>query len=540
MDWLKFIGVKTLQRKQNFVPDQRWDLIYYDNMLTYIEEEFFAYNELFLSPNNFIIDNWFIEIDGGLTVRVNQSTDSLLMSSARIDHHGINRYKTTDDALTITCADNATNYIEVQLYEDSCAPDIVALWDPLANGNVGQEFGQSADTIKKQFVRLVNNTVSFSGDDDKLPLSIVTTAGGVINNISDERELFFHLDADYNFGGPRTDKGIGNFKEAYDAITTSIKEMKGSPNWYDLPGPTPYETLERLNFILTEGGTISWEAPTADELKWTANLKIIAPSRAYTYTVLAQTITNFLDGEVIYVTMPTFGTVPAGPLTVNKIAASSFTLAQENFILAYRSAEAGSDRVYFGNGWQSVELESGETNWLGDGITDGHLTACGLIDENDSTPPYTTNYNYPSGASFTTAISELDENVELHNQYYHFVVGNPGDVTTHKATHSSLQAAVNAAIDGQRILVLNGYSVVEAVTIAGKSIIIHGHGIQSYIQGTLTLTSSLNCVRDVRFVGNIIINSNGNFINGWQSDSPTTYDITDNGTGNDISVYQWE
>jgi hypothetical protein len=350
-----------VQKKQRFISDQRWDLIYFGKMLQYIDEEFFSYNKRFLSPSNYVIDNWSIEVKSGLEVRVNQGTDSLLLNTQRTDQEGLNWRLTTSDELSITLANNTVNYVEVQLAEDTCAPDIVAVWDALANPPNGQEISITADTVTRQNPTLVSNTTAFTGDDDKLPLAEVTTAGGVVTNITDARELFFHLESDYNFGAPRTDKGIGNLKEAYDALTTSIKEMKGTTNWYDPLGIIPFETIERVTFIVTEGGIISWERGVSNQVEWTSNLIIRAPSRSYNYVVTAQTVGGFLDDEILYVTMPAFGTTPAGPLTVNKVAKSSFVLNQYNFIIAYRS---GSE-IHFGNIWDSLRLESGESGVIG-------------------------------------------------------------------------------------------------------------------------------------------------------------------------------
>ena len=410
-----------MQNKQRFVADQRWDLPHYNSMLQFIEEEFSAYAKLFITPQKHIVKNWLIENAGGLDIKVNNSTESVLFNTERDGKEDLYRRFTTDPLLELTLPDNAVNYVEVQTFERTCAPDTVALWDTTANSGSGSEYTQTVNIITNQNFQLVSNTVAFTGDDDKVSLAIVTTAGGVITNVQDERSFFFHLDSDYNFGSPRTDKDIPDLKTMYDAITTIIKEVKGSTDWYEnfTGGLSSFGLLERLNYMLTDGGNLGWEVSVADRLEWSAALKIVVPNRAFNYTIDAQIINNFLDDEVIYVTLPDVGSAPSGSLTVNKVSNASYVIDGDNsrnFILAYRSGT----KIYFGNGWQSVELESTESNQLGDGITQAWITATGLTDETDSTPPYTSTYIVTPGTSFTNAISELDDAV---NTLFGLVLG---------------------------------------------------------------------------------------------------------------------
>jgi hypothetical protein len=396
-----------MQRRQRFVADQRWDLPQYKSMLNLIEDEFQAYNVHFLSDKNYIVKNWLVENNGGLQVRVGNAVDSLLFNFERAGKEGINLRETGADLLTLDLADNSVNYVEVQMVSETCAPDTVAIWDTVANSGQGQEFTQTVDTVDEQKPVLVANTVAFTGDGDKVPLAIVTTSGGVITDITDARNFFFHLDADWDFGVSRTDKTISSIKEAYDAVTTAIKEMKGLPNWYDAPGPSFLDLLERMNYILNGGGTIFWEQFNADELQWSADLKICVPSQAFEYVIPASTITNFLNGEVLYVTLPDEGVAPTGPLTVQKTSSDTYQIDNvntRNYIFAYRA----SSKIYFGNSWTNVELESGEGNQLGDGITEAWIKATGLTDENDDTPAYTSTFFVTYGDSFIKAISDLD------------------------------------------------------------------------------------------------------------------------------------
>ena len=399
-----------MQFKQRFVPDQRFDLPKYNSMLNFVDKEFQAYNKRFIVDENKIVKNWAIENAGGLTVRVNTTNESLLFNTERVGFENINLRLTTDDPLELALANNATNYVEVQFSTQTCGSDTVATWDPAANGGVGEEFTQTVDTINEERPVLVSNTIAFTGDPDKIPLAEVTTSGGSITGIVDSRDFLWHLDLDYNFGAPRTDKNIVTLKNVYDAITTAIKEHKGTPDWFTEflgAGASSLGLLERFNYILVDGGTISWQNPTPDELSWSGALRIISPSRAYDYTVAAQSVGSVADGEVVYVTLPDLGVTPGGALTVVKDTKENYLIDAANtrgYILAYRSG----DKVYFGNGWQSAELEDGEQIQLGDGVNNAVITALGIVDETDSTPPYTSTFIITPGASFTQTISELD------------------------------------------------------------------------------------------------------------------------------------
>lgn len=524
-----------MQKRQRFVSDQRFDLPQYESMIDFIAKEFYAYNKSFITLKNHVVKNWVVEDGGGLNVRVNNTAESLLINSERVGREGINYRALGATSLMIALEDNATNYVELEITTETTGEDAVAIWDTAANSGDGEEFIQNVDTVFCEEPALISNTISFSaGQPQRIQLAVVVTSGGSVISITDARTLFFKLNNDWNFGATRTDKTIGTLKDNDDAIKTILKEMKGTTNWYDSQTLSIMGIIERLNYMLVDGGNISWNLPAAargsmiawaadpnngivdgdifvlsdgvtavtfefdsnasvsggntpvtilvndtaanvrtaiiaainghafnvtaspadgvrlellndndgtagnvtvtevmtnagsegvtlalegmsggfgtTELQWTASLRIIAPSRAFDYTISAQTI-SLADGEVAYVTLPTEGVVPGGPLTVNTTATTSYVINPtntRNFILAYRSGS----KIFFGNGWQNVELEAGETGQLGDGITSEWLTATGLTSEFDATPPYTSGFWVTPGTSFTKAISELDQIAE--------------------------------------------------------------------------------------------------------------------------------
>lgn len=220
-----------MQKKQRFIADQRFDLPHYDSMLANIDYEFQSYNKVLVSPLNKIIKGWTIETASGLTVRVNRAANSLLLNSERDGYENINFRDAGEDYLTIALTNNATNYVEVQLETSTGNEQTVSLWDPTANDGEGEEYSQAVDTCTHEIPTLVANTIAFSGDPDKLPLAIVTTSGGSVSLITDAREMLFHLDTDWTFGG--TDKTIYSIKDAYDALATRLKQVTGGTTWYD-------------------------------------------------------------------------------------------------------------------------------------------------------------------------------------------------------------------------------------------------------------------------------------------------------------------
>lgn len=301
-----------MQKKQRFVADQRYDLPQHESMLAFIDQEFNNYNKAFFSPENKILKGWQIENNGGLSVRISQLTDSFLFNTERADKEGINFRAAADPLLTLSLADNSTNYVEIRLSSTTCAPDTVAIWDTTANAGQGEEFTQTVDTVSCESATIVSNTIAFTGDADKLPLAIVTTSGGVITNITDVRDFFFHLDSDWDFGVSRTDKTIASVKHAYDAITTSIKELKGTSDWYDVPWATLTELKEFNNMFISGGGNIGWETGGANTLSWSSAFQIEIADRPYQYIIDAGSVT-LTDGQAMYVVIPK--AAPSGSLT---------------------------------------------------------------------------------------------------------------------------------------------------------------------------------------------------------------------------------
>lgn len=394
-----------MQKKFRFVADERYDLPHHDKMLELISSEFYAFNEYFLSPNNKIVRGWEIINNGGLQVKVRQNVDSFLFNTERDGNEGQVLWKTSDDALTLTLADNAINYVEVQIVATTCAPDTVAIWDTTANGGQGEEFTQTVDTITEQHPQLVSNNITFSGDPDKLPLAVVTTAGGLITSIVDARDFFYHLETDWNFGLTRTDKTIYSLKNAYDAITTSIKELKGGTAWYDKPFASNKLLKEYQNMFISGGGIIEWEGSQgADTLGWSNDLQIEIADRSNTYTVSAGTIV-LTDGQAMYVDIPEGASAPLVP-QVADLSAVPIDPSSPGF-------SAGIQVLFFRRGstiygiMDIPELDSGESGSIGLDLPISIRQRLGITSDT-SMQSYTSTTIISSTDTYPEAISELD------------------------------------------------------------------------------------------------------------------------------------
>lgn len=96
--------------------------------------------------------------------------------------------------------------------------------------------------------------------------------------------------------------------------------------------------------------------------------------------------------------------VGTGACTVylDAFGSQSAPFSSNSFVLAIREGS----KVWVGGG--ALELESGETNQLGDGITTAILTYIGATDELDSTPNYSSTSVITQGDPLPDAISDLD------------------------------------------------------------------------------------------------------------------------------------
>jgi hypothetical protein len=395
-----------VQERQRWVADQRLDLEHLNSMLDYIDLEFQKLNKNFIYPSNRVIKGWEIISNGGLQVKVSQAVDSLLINPERTDHEAMLIRKIADAALTLNLANNATNYVEVQFVTGTGALDTVAVWDTEANSGAGAEYSQIVDTCTHEEPVLVSNTISFSGDPDKLPLAIVTTVGGSITLITDARELLYHISSDWNFGSPRTDKTIGNFGEAYQALATAIREVKGTPNWYDAAWSSSSLLKEYQNMFIMSGGAIEWEGGQgANTLGWASAINIYIADRANSYSISAGSVI-LAEGDCAYIIIP--DDVVSAPLTVmvSQLSAVPINPASVGYDARIQVLFHRKNNIVSGL-FDLPDLSSGEIGFIGIDLPTVIRTRLGIIDET-TYEAYTSVISILAGDSYATAISKLD------------------------------------------------------------------------------------------------------------------------------------
>lgn len=119
---------------------------------------------------------------------------------------------------------------------------------------------------------------------------------------------------------------------------------------------------------------------------------------------------------------------------------------------------------------------------------------------------------------------------------YDAIIGSSLQVNNGAATHITFASALSQIPSGGKILVLRG-TYNEVVTISSNCVI-EGQGHGTNINGVFTLNggSNYSTVKNLRFMANLVINSDGNFIR--ECFQATGLSITDSGTGNSILVIQ--
>jgi hypothetical protein len=151
----------------------------------------------------------------------------------------------------------------------------------------------------------------------------------------------------------------------------------------------------------------------------------------------------------------------------------------------------------------------------------------------------TSNYQ-ASPSSVDQAMFGNKVNSYISGIHYDAVVGSAAQLAAGQVTHTSVASAIASQPQG-RILILAGtYAENITLTSANNNLMLEGKGRGSFINGTLSLTSSatgLN-IKWLRFGGNISIASgcNNTFMREcWQTTGLT---ITDSGTANSKLIIQ--
>jgi hypothetical protein len=119
---------------------------------------------------------------------------------------------------------------------------------------------------------------------------------------------------------------------------------------------------------------------------------------------------------------------------------------------------------------------------------------------------------------------------------YDAVIGSTLQVNNGAATHTTFASALSQIPINGKILVLRG-TYNETVTLS-KNCLIEGQGYGTNINGVFTLNSgsSYSTIKNLRFMANLVVSSDGNFIR--ECFQATGLSIADSGTGNSILVIQ--
>lgn len=264
----------ALLQRTRVLSAQRVDLPDYRGIEDMVCADFKAIHKYVWSNNNFVFSG-FNSTGTGTT----ELSIELAGSSAVIGADDGTMYigAPSLSALTTSALTPAsTNYIELEIVQDTGGADSRAFWDQTANGGQGGEFSQIIDTYIFLKAEISISTSNFSGEADKLPICEVDVNGaGTITAIRDARNMFFRLgranDPEYvypwasrtepvdtQFGG--ADKDIKRVKEMFDAIMTEIKEIKEVPYWFNSAQVSLTAGFRNaaLSFITAIGNKVAW------------------------------------------------------------------------------------------------------------------------------------------------------------------------------------------------------------------------------------------------------------------------------------------
>ena len=196
------------------------------------------------------------------SIRVADSIVLYPSSSAGPFYHGLPEGNINAQPIVPELRKNAVNYVYLTFSTFNTSLDSRAFWDPDKDGGVGGEFTQDVNTESVLKVEINVSTGSFP--TNTVPIAKITLTDK-ITAIEDTRDMMFRLGSggmvpdpisSYNFralpssnyerkeppvsitnqSDPNpfqgADKNIHSLKEWMDAVMTKLKEIGGSPFWY--------------------------------------------------------------------------------------------------------------------------------------------------------------------------------------------------------------------------------------------------------------------------------------------------------------------
>ena len=364
--------VALLPNQRFDTPDARAIEAYSLNDWRYFLQGFMADQSYVLT--GFEVSNYAtVFLVAGIKIKVSEV--ALFHSEATTQASGFYVSSGTESDISVSLSSSATNFIECDLTTLSGTPDVRAFWDQAANGGAGAEYTDTIDTVNNLEITITSNISGFT--PGKIPLyKAVTDTGGVVTTLTDCRNLFFRLGTGGNSPNPLADyswpavpdlahsrlenavststatatnqpflggdKNLKTFKDWMDAVMTSIKEIKGTPFWYQaaaggsgagsvpgayqnsaltvLVGGTWEHNQTTLGHLILTGGSSIYRLGFNNNCSMSAFLDVDLTAQRVFYIILPSTDTAVTYG---------FGddaSTPVTPKTISSLTASTITV----------------------------------------------------------------------------------------------------------------------------------------------------------------------------------------------------------------------
>lgn len=369
----------AILQRVSLLPNQRFDTPDARAIEAYSLNDWRYFLEGFMSDKSYVLSGFeisnYANIFATSGVKVKVSDITLFHSEATTQAAGFYVSSGSESDVSVSLSPSSTNFIECDLTTLSGTPDVRAFWDQAANGGAGAEYTDTIDTVNNLEVSISSNISGFTVG--KIPLyKAVTDSGGVVTSLTDCRNLFFRLgtggnspnpSADYSwpaipdagharlenavtsFSATPTnqpfqggDKNLKTFKAWMDAVMTSIKEIKGTPFWYQAAsggsgaGSVP-GSYQNAALTVLVGGTWEHDPASLGHLVLTGGSSIYRLGYANNCSMSAFLDVDLTTQRVLYVILPgtdtavTYGfgddgTTPIVPKSISALSPTSITV----------------------------------------------------------------------------------------------------------------------------------------------------------------------------------------------------------------------
>ena len=257
----------------------------------------------------------------------------------------------------ITVTTNLINSTEFQVNEPISFFDVSAtLPDPSsASGTSNVPQGTITDTSK--IVRVDTGATPTMGIE-KLNLANIQTYGQVVFGTQSGA---CRLVSTINSNFVRDDKDLGNLKEWIDAVTTGIRQAKGTENWFDDVDGNVQDALKFINStIVADDDLAVFQWNPGSGLNATGNLLITTDPQAlvdFNFTVQPVAADTIIIGTTTFTAIANTATVGANQFRIGTTLAQAAT----NFAA---SAAANTNFTGTANGTNVTVASALRTNFL--------------------------------------------------------------------------------------------------------------------------------------------------------------------------------